>query len=209
MQALFKLCNAVYWLALAVWLALLVSAGVSAVAVFTTLGEMDLSLSQYRDFQPDQSDVPYAHAHLAAGHILEPVFTLVDFAQFAVIPLLIITLAIQLTVFKLAVRRPANLIRMTCIVIASGLFAIHAFTRAPQMNRDLHAYWVAAQQGDVATALDHREAFNRRHPTAEAVLNVTLLLVVVATVASAIAMTPDLPRGHASALQTPYLASRR
>jgi len=209
MQALFKLCNAVYWLALAAWLALLVSAGVSAVAVFTTLGEMDLSLSQYEAFQPDPSDVPNAHAHLAAGHILEPVFTLVDFAQFVVIPVLIITLGIQLTVFRLQLRRPANLIRVTCIVIASGLFAIHAFTRAPQMNQDLKAYWDAAEQGDVATALEHREAFNRQHPTAEAVLKVTLLLVVVATVASAIAMTPDLPRGRTSGLQTPFLALRR
>ena len=209
MRGLFKLCNSVYWLALTVWLALLVSAGVSAIAVFTTLGEMDLSLPAYAAFQPAQSDVPYAHAHLAAGHILAPVFTFVDFVQFAVIPVLVITLVIQLTVFRLQVRRPANLIRVTCIVIASGLFAIHAFTRAPQMNRDLHAYWKAAQQGDVATALEHREAFNRQHPTAEAVLNVTLLLVVVATVASAIAMTPDLPRGRTSGPQTPYLASRR
>ncbi len=209
MQGLFKLCNGVYWLALALWLALLVAAGVSAVAVFSTLGEMDLSWSQYEAFQPDQSDMPYAHAHLAAGHILEPVFTLVDIVQFAVIPLLIITLVLQLTVFKLGFRRPANLIRVTCIVLASGLFAIHAFTRAPQMNRDLNAYWKAAEQGDIATALEHRAAFNRRHPTAEAVLNVTLLLVVVATVASAIAMTPDPPRGRTSGLQTPYLASRR
>ena len=183
MQGLFKLCNTVYWLALAVWLALLVSAGVSAVAVFTTLGEMDLSLPAYAAFQPDESEVPNAHAHLAAGHILEPVFTLVDLAQFAVIPVLIIALVAQLAVFKLPLRRPANLVRITCIVIAAGLFAIHAFTRAPQMNRDLHAYWDAAQQGDIAAALEHREAFNRQHPTAEAVLNVTLLLVVITTVA--------------------------
>ncbi len=209
MQSLFKLCNAMYWLALAVWLAVLVTAGVSAIAVFTTLGEMDVSLSAYAAFEPDESDVPNAHAHLAAGHVLEPVFTLVDFVQFAMIPLMLITLVAQFTVFKQKIRRPANLIRTGCIVIAAGLFAFHALGRAPQMNRDLHAYWKAAQLGDLTTALEHRAAFNRRHPTAEAVLNATFLLVVVATFASAVAMTPALPERRTSELQTPHLARKR
>ncbi len=209
MQSLFKLCNAVYWLALAVWLAVLVTAGVSAIAVFTTLGEMDVSLSAYAAFEPDESDVPNAHAHLAAGHVLEPVFTLVSFVQFALIPLMLITLIAQFTVFQQKIRRPANLIRTACIVIAAGLFAFHALARAPQMNRDLQAYWDAAGAGNVTAALEHREAFNRRHPTAEAVLITTLLLVVVATFASAVAMTPALPQRRTNELQTPDLARKR
>lgn len=209
MQFLFKLCNAVYWLALAVWLSVLVTAGVSAVAVFTTLGEMDVSLSAYAAFEPDESVVPNAHAHLAAGHVLEPVFTLVDFVQFAMIPLMLITLVAQFTVFQQKIRRPANLIRTGCIVIATGLFAFHALGTAPQMNRDLKAYWDAAKNGDVTTALQHREAFNRRHPTAEAVLKANLLLVVLATFASAMAMTPALPQRRTSEMQTPHLARKR
>ena len=209
MQGLFKLCNAVYWLALALWLAVLVTAGVSAIAVFTTLGEMDVSLSAYALFQPDESDVPHAHAHLAAGHVLEPVFWLVDFVQFAMIPLMLITLVAQFTVFKQKIRRPANLIRTGCIVIAAGLFAFHALAQTPQMNRDLKAYWDAAKDGDVTTALEHRAAFNRRHPTAEAVLKSTLLLVVLATFASAVAMTPALPQRRTNELQTPHLARKR
>ena len=209
MQSLFKLCNMVYWLALTIWLAVLVTAGVSAVAVFTTLGEMDVSLEAYAAFEPDESDVPNAHAHLAAGHVLEPVFTLVSFVQFAVIPLMLITLIAQFTVFQQKIRRPANLIRTACIVIAAGLFAFHALARAPQMNRDLNAYWDAAKDGSVTAALEHRAAFNRRHPTAEAVLNGTLLLVVLATFASAAAMTPALPQRRTSELQTPHLARKR
>ena len=209
MQSLFKLCNMVYWLALTIWLAVLVTAGVSAVAVFTTLGEMDVSLEAYAAFEPDESDVPNAHAHLAAGHVLEPVFTLVSFVQFALIPLMLITLIAQFTVFQQKIRRPANLIRTACIVIAAGLFVFHALARAPQMNRDLQAYWDAAKDGNVTAALEHREAFNRRHPTAEAVLNATLLLVVLATFASAAAMTPALPQRRTSELQTPHLARKR
>ena len=209
MQSLFKLCNVVYWLALAVWLAVLVTAGVSAIAVFTTLGEMNVSLEAYALFEPDESDVPNAHAHLAAGHVLEPVFTLVDIVQFAMIPLILITLVVQFTVFKQKIRRPANLIRTGCIVIAAGLFAFHALARAPQMNRDLQAYRDAAQHGDLTMALEHRAAFNRRHPMAEAVLNATLLLVVLATFASAVAMTPALPQRRTSELQTPHLARKR
>ncbi len=94
-------------------------------------------------------------------------------------------------------------------MIAAGLFAFHAVGRAPQMNRDLHSYWKAAQQGDLTTALEHREAFNCRHPTAEAVLIATLLLVVLATFASAVAMTPALPQRRTSELQTPHLARKR
>ena len=209
MQSLFKLCNAVYWLALAVWLSVLITAGVSAVAVFTTLGEMDVSLEAYAAFEPDESDVPNAHAHLAAGHVLESVFTLVDFVQFAVIPLMLITLVAQFTVFQQKIRRPANLIRAGCIVIAAGLFAFHALAQTPQMNRDLKAYWDAAKDGDVTTALEHRAAFNRRHPAAEAVLQSTLLLVVLATFASAVAMTPALPQRRTNELQTPHLARKR
>ena len=209
MQSLFKLCNAVYWLALAVWLSVLVTAGVSAVAVFTTLGEMDVSLSAFAAFEPDESVVPNAHAHLAAGHVLEPVFTLVDFVQFAVIPLMLITLIAQFTVFQQKIRRPANLIRTGCIVIATGLFAFHALGTAPQMNRDLNAYWDAAKDGDVTAALQHREAFNRRHPMAEAVLTSNLLLVVLATFASAMALTPALPQRRTSEMQTPHLARKR
>ena len=209
MQSLFKLCNMVYWLALTIWLAVLVTAGVSAVAVFTTLGEMDVSLEAYATFEPDESVVPNAHAHLAAGHVLEPVFTLVSFVQFALIPLMLITLIAQFTVFQQKIRRPANLIRTACIVIAAGLFAFHALARAPQMNRDLQAYWDAAKDGNVTAALEHREAFNRRHPTAEAVLNATLLLVVLATFASAVAMTPALPQRRTSEMQTPHLARKR
>ena len=209
MQSLFKLCNAVYWLALAVWLSVLVTAGVSAVAVFTTLGEMDVSLSAFAAFEPDESVVPNAHAHLAAGHVLEPVFTLVDFVQFAVIPLMLFTLIAQFTVFKQKIRRPANLIRTGCIVIATGLFAFHALGTAPQMNRDLKAYWDAAKDGDLTAALQHRAAFNRRHPTAEAVLQSNLLLVLLATFASAMAMTPALPQRRTSEMQTPHLARKR
>ena len=208
-QGLFKLCNGVYWCALALWLAVLVSAVVGAAAVFTTLGEMDLTWPKYAAFEPDASIVPYAHAHLVAGHILEPLFTTVDFVQFAVILLVLITLIAQVTAFKQKLRRPANLIRAICIVLAAGLFAFHAFTRAPQMNRDLKAFWRAAEQGETATALEHREAFHRCHPTAEAVLIGTLSLVILATFASAVALTPSLSVHRTSELETPRLAKKR
>ena len=129
MQGYFKICNAVYWVSLAVWLAALVAAGVAAANVFGTLGETPLRLEQYAAYPAQE------HARLAAGLIMESVFFTVDLIQFVAIPLTVLMLVAQLSVFGMPLKSVANLGRALCIVIAAGMFVFHATAVAPKMNR--------------------------------------------------------------------------
>ncbi len=198
MHGYLKLCNAVYWLALILWISSLISAGVAAMNVFPTMDSMPLQLEQYAAY-PQQ-----AHPRLAAGKIMDGVFFVVDMLQFVAIPFLGIMLILQFTVFRMPLKRLSNVIRTTCIVAAALLFAFHATMLAPKMNRELRAYWTAAEAGMIDEARQHRHAFNQKHPTADLALRVDLLLLVIAAATSAAALGPS-STGSASQLQEPSL----
>ncbi len=202
MRGYFKICNAVYWVSLAVWLAALVAAGVAAANVFGTLGETPLRLEQYAAYPAQE------HPRLAAGLIMEGVFFTVDLIQFVAIPLTVLMLVAQLSVFGMPLKSVPNLGRALCIVIAAGMFVFHATAVAPTMNRQLRAYWAAAETGDIALAREHQAAFNEDHPTAEAILRINLILLVVAVGASAAAGPPPA-KPAVSRLQEPGLLSHR
>ncbi len=185
MPGFFKLVNAIYWMSLAVWLAALVSAGVAAGNVFGVLDEMSLELERYATYPAHE------HGMLAAGHVMEGVFVTVDLIQFVAIPLTLLALGMQLAVYRLPVRSPANAVRTLCLVAAAGLFAYHATTLAPRMNRELRARWSAAEAGDVAAARDHQVAFNEDHPVADLILKTNLILLIIALGSSAAALSPS------------------
>lgn len=206
MTGYLKLCLAVYWLALIGWISALVSAAVSAMNVFPGMDRLPLRLEQFPDYPVAE------HPRLAAGKLMDGVFFTVDLLQFAAAPLVLITLAVQLLVFRLPLRRPANVIRTMCIVIAAGLFAYHATSVAPKMNHALRAFWAAAEAGEVTAAQSHRATFNEYHPTADTLLRLELLLLLAAAVASAAALSPAAARpGNTSSskLETPELLNRR
>lgn len=181
-----KLCNAVYWLMLTIWVSVLISAGVAAMSAFTTLPDQSLGLRLDAFAQYDHAQ----HGRVAAGHVMEPIFTFVDLAQAPVSVLAVAMLLLQLTVFKMPWRSPSNIIRTLAVVLALGLFAWRIVTITPEMNRDLRSYWHAAQAGEVAEADRHLAAFNANHPRARNMMDATLVLLLVAIAASAVAMTP-------------------
>ncbi|MCH8823384.1 MAG: hypothetical protein IH984_07735 [Planctomycetes bacterium] len=209
MQSLHKLCNMVYWLALALWLGALMSAGIAAGSTFSVLTKMDISIARYSEFVPNETAVPKAHENLAAGHVLEPVFWITHAVQFITIPLVILTLAAQLLFFRQQKNIFSNLIRTVCIIIAACLFAYQTFALSLPMNQDMRAYWEAAAEGDIQTALFHRSELRSRHETATIILLSTLSLVVIATAASAAAMTPLTVKKSEPILQTPQLAGNK
>lgn len=209
MQSLHKFCNMVYLLALALWLGALMSAGIAAGSTFSVLTKMDISIAHYSEFVPKETVVPKAHENLAAGHILEPVFWITHAVQFITIPLVILTLAAQLLFFRQQKNIFSNLIRTVCIIIASCLFAYQAFALSLPMNQDMRAYWEAAAEGDTQTALFHRSGLLSRHETAKNILISTLSLVIIATAASAAAMTPLTIKKSEPLLQTPQLAGNK
>ena len=185
MPGYFKLVNAIYWMSLAAWLAALVSAGIAAGNVFGVLDDLSLELERYAAYPTHE------HGMLAAGHVMEGVFVTVDLIQFVAIPLTLLALGMQLAVYRLPVRSPANAVRTLCLVAAAGLFAYHATTLAPRMNRELRARWSAAEAGDVAAASAHQMAFSEDHPTADLILKTNLILLIIALGSSAAALSPS------------------
>jgi hypothetical protein len=178
----------VYWLSLAMWLAALVASGLSAAHTFGKLPGTPLVLEAYAAYPAEE------HGRIAAGLVMADLFVTVDLVQFMAIPLAVIMLALQLTVFGQPVRRPSNVIRLGCLVLGACLFAYYAVAVAPELNGSLRAYWDAARAGDLENAALHRHLAGAYHSTARLVLQVNLVLVVLALAASALALGPGPTR---------------
>jgi hypothetical protein len=201
LHGLLKWCNAVHWLSLTLWVAALAAAGIAAMNVFGTLPKLNLTLNEYQSLPPE------SHGRLAAGMVMEGVFFVVDLAQFVAAPLALITLLFQLSVFRMPLRRPANLIRTLCIVVATGLFAFHATVLAPRMNRELRAYWRSAQDGEIDQAQLHLAKFNEKHPVANTLLQTNLILLLIAIASTSAAVMPSSQRRHR--FESPALLKRQ
>jgi hypothetical protein len=185
-----KACLVAYWLSLCVWIAALGAAGLSAVHAFGTLPSTPLVMERFDGYPARE------HGTIAAGLVMADLFVTVDFVQFAAIPLALITLGLQLTVFGLPARRPANMARLGCLVLGAGLFAWYAVAVAPPLNGALHAFWDAAAAGDLEAASRQRDLVGAYHSTARLVLQLNLVLVAGAVAASAIALAPGPGRGR-------------
>jgi hypothetical protein len=199
MNGYLKLCLSLYWLALVGWISALVSAAISAMNVFPTLDAVPVILTDHAGFPAEE------HGRLVAGRIMDGVFFAVDLLQIGAAPLAVVTLLLQIFVFRLPLRAPSNVIRLVCVLGAAALFAFHATMLAPTMNRELRQFWAAAADGDVEEAATRRAAFNELHPTARTIQQINLLLLIGAVIASAAALTPA-PSTTRSSIETPDLA---
>lgn len=198
--------NIVYWLGLVLWVSAMLTAGVAAYAVFGTLLDesLGLSLSAYASFPSEHAQ----HGRLAAGTIMEKVFTISDYMQVVAAVMVVVGLFGQLVMAGRARRRPSNIIRVACLAGVLGLLVFRVFMLAPEMNHNLRSYWEMARVGSVDAARRHRDAFEQDHPTASNVLTVSLVLLLVMVAASASAMTPMGSRRPDGALEQPELARR-
>ncbi len=194
-----RLCLIVYWTSLALWLSALVTAGISATMVFGRLPGIPMTLERFGSYADAE------HGRIAAGLVMSDIFFAVDFVQFIVVPLTLLALALQLTVFGAPLRCRANLVRSGCLLAAAVLFAGYAIALAPSLNGELRLFWAAAEAGDTSAALRHRELFATGHATAALILKTNLLLVLAGLAASAVAPAPAIP--PRPRLDTPRLAT--
>jgi len=176
------LCNTVYWFALTTWIAVIVAAGVAAGFTFTVLPALGLTIESYSALPASE------HGQLAAGKVMEPLFAFVDIVQIAMAFVVVLAVVVQVWPLRYALRRVLNAIRVVAILVAVGLLAYRAITLTPEMNRELRAYWSAAEAGDVEKAQTHREAFTIRHPRASDLFSATLATLVVALLVSPAAL---------------------
>jgi hypothetical protein len=200
-REIMKLTNIIHWLALTAWVSVLVAAGVAAASAFHVLPDPDLGVRLDRFAAFDAA----AHGRIAAGQVMEPIFTFGDMVQFAAAGAALITMALQFAWGGMPWRRPANTIRIVAIAAATGLLAVRAATLTPAMNHDLRAYWTAAERGDAEAAAPHYEAFSARHVTTRRYFDLTLAALLVGVGATAAAFSPSRPHRSTSNLDQPRL----
>ena len=193
----------IYWLALVAWIGGLIAAAVAAPSVFGALGDLPVTIESFEAYPHLE------HGRLAAGMVMERVFWIVDLIQFVAAPVVAATLVVQLVAAGARFRAPSNLVRTICIVGAAVLLAYRAAALAPTLNRELRAYWQAAEAGRVEVARAHRDRFNEDHPTASAIFTISLVLLFVVAGASAVAGSPGPAPPAAPTLEPPELLRRR
>jgi hypothetical protein len=201
-----RICAAAHSVALTFWVGLLIAAGVAATGAFATLPDLGISL---RGFEGFATGNPADHGRLAAGKMLEAVFSGIDFAQVPLAVIAIAAFAMQLILSGDSWRRPSHIVRLTSMLVAAGLLAVHVSFVAPPMNRELRAYWAAAEAGNSAAAIAHRTVFDEYHPRAERVLQINLLLLFTAVGAAGVSCVVRKAPLERSDLETPLLARRR
>ena len=203
MRWLLKMVLIIYWLGLMLWVGSLMTAGIAAMNTFGTLPDLGVRLDSYADYPSAE------HGRLAAGMVMERNFFVVDVIQMLVVPLVIVTLLVQLFGFGMRLRRPANAIRTVSLLLAAGLFALYAFSLAPRMNRELRMYWSEAEAGQLEQAEIHRTKFERDHPRAESIMTINLFLLILGVGASAVAFVESSKPPKISNLETPKLLNKQ
>src|SRR5690606_27508887 len=128
MRAMAILIDTIHWLALTLWTAALAAAGVAAVGAFSMLPRIGLQMPAFRTYLEAQGDnVSAGSGRIAAGMMMEPIFSATDFAQIALAAITLITLGIQVTVFqhRWPLNRPSNALRSLCVIVATALVSFH------------------------------------------------------------------------------------
>ena len=197
-----RMVDAIHLLALVAWTGVLITAGVAATASFTILPDLELTVRGYEAL-PDSD-----HGRIAAGKLMESIFTFVDVIQAMAGSVVVMTGVVQWFTHRHAGRAIRGL-RLAAIGIAAIVFVGRATVLTPGMNADLRAYWNAAESGDVAAAAAHRDDFDEVHPVASRLFSSSLLALLVAVVLTPAATRParETTPGPGG-LETPALAER-
>jgi hypothetical protein len=203
MNLVLRLASVLWWLAVGIWFAMIVTAGISAAFVFGNLKPTGLVL-------PDHPVSEALHWRYAAGRVMIDVFATVDIGQ-AVAAVLGTVAIIGLAIGAPALRRRWSFrVQVIAFAIAIASFASYATMLAPSMNRTLRDQWAAAQAGDEVEAERLRAAFDEGHQASRGRLNLSFASILVAGAAAAIGAAPRGGDGTAksdSALEEPRLRS--
>ncbi|MFM9996691.1 MAG: hypothetical protein ACKVU4_12940 [Phycisphaerales bacterium] len=203
-----RVCESIHLVTLGLWLGVLVMTGVAAAVLFPTIKALDPRLPEYAAFTGE-------HWSLAAGRVAATLFFVCDAVQFAGALIAGVTLGLSILLFGLPARSLATACRAGLIVIIVGVLSYQFIMLAPDMNRNLAAYWTAAKGGDNSAAATFKAAFDAKHPLARNLLAVDALLVVASFVLAAWSATglareqPEAAGGpERERIEEPLLASR-
>jgi hypothetical protein len=156
---------------LSMWAGSLAMTAVTAAIAFPTMKELNPTLPSFAAYPDD-------HWVIAAGQVMERVFTASDIGQLA-LAILACVLFVPLALSK---RLSRGLMAARAVVLAALLVSLleYTFVMRPQMTSDLMAFWAAAKAGELEAANAARAAFDEAHPLASARLSVHLAGVLLA-----------------------------
>lgn len=157
--------------ALAVWLAVVVGAGLAVAVVFPTMKELDPMV-------PGFAASPGDHWLIAGGHVGRTVFAIADRVQPVCVVVAVVALA-GLTRMRCVGR--AWLAARWALVGGAGVMAVvSGVWLSPRMDQNLVSFWDAARAGRAAEAAVFRSAFDSDHPKASTLLSATAGCVLLA-----------------------------
>lgn len=131
---------------------------------------------------------------LAAGHVANRIFLIGDSIEAVCAGAAGLTLALALMARRLSPFRVAAALRMLGMLIAFGTLTYQLGSLRPEMQRNLHSYWLAAEEGRNGEAEQYRLQFRELHPKASRALAVGGGAVLVALAAAAWSLaTPTRP----------------
>jgi hypothetical protein len=199
------MAESLHMLALGLWLGGLGVAGFAAGRIFRAMRELDTQLPGYAGFEG-------AHWSIAGGRAVLPLFFAVDVVQFVCVLLAGATFALSTGFLGLSLRRLSTFLRAFLLLGLVALLSYRFFVIQGGMMQSLLAYWSAAQAGQTAAALRHKEIFDAAHGLDRRLMMVTMLMVLGAIIA---AMWSLLGSGERSApvknmteLEVPMLARK-
>lgn len=176
--------GAIHVLSLAIWLAGLLAAGLSAALIFSQMKALKPTLPEYAAYTGE-------HWKIAGGMVANRVFVIVDYVQLGCALVAILTLGLTLLAANQATpkyRPPLAGVRILFLSIACALFCYQLFVLSQTMSFHLNNFWVAAKDGNMAVADAAQAAFDADHPTASNVLKSTAAAVFLLLVTSTIAV---------------------
>lgn len=184
----YRFFNSIYWLALSLWLGALVMVTITAAVIFPTMRHLNVTI-------PDIAESGFLDDHwrIAAGHMMEILFLVLDLTQLICATVVLFVTALQFTILGVSLRRFTHVVRIIAAVIAAGCVCWHVFGLSPRMNRHLRAYWDAAIAGDTPAARVHQQAFDDAHPQAARLLGTTATFVALVIISSAAGVVPLKP----------------
>lgn len=181
-----RLCASILLIALACWLAVITAAGATAIASFTGLPRLGITVPQVQPFfGQDTAEM----GRWAAGHVLQPVFVVGDWVQYVMAALAVGCTARMVRTRGYAGARWAAMTLLLVVAASAAILAWRAWSM-PAMTEDLLAYWNAVEQNDAATAAAARLRFDAAHHAAETGLNAQFVLVLLALPLAVLTLVP-------------------
>ncbi|MDI1288967.1 MAG: hypothetical protein PSX37_03320 [bacterium] len=177
MSTFLRFALALHGFALAIWLAALVAAGLSAATLFPAMKSLEPSLPSFALYEGE-------HWRIAAGIPANNIFGIVDRIQFVCGGVALMTLGFWMSTLARLRQEGQSiavipaLLRTVAISGAMAGLCYQLFILGPRMSIALKKWIAAASAGDTATAETFRAAFDTDHPSASRTLMFTAACVI-------------------------------